>query len=61
MRHFAVQLLVQALLWGNASAADYRITNDYGGVIDEYKTNMPKSAIVVNGLSLTGLVIPPAP
>jgi hypothetical protein len=38
MRYFAVQLLVQALFWGNASAADYRITHDHGGVVDEYKT-----------------------
>jgi hypothetical protein len=29
---------MQALFWGTASAADYRITQDYGGVVDEYKT-----------------------
>jgi hypothetical protein len=38
MRYFAVLLLMQALFWGTASATDYRITQDYGGVVDEYKT-----------------------
>jgi hypothetical protein len=38
MRYFALALLVQALFWGIASAADYRITRDYGGFVDEYKT-----------------------
>jgi hypothetical protein len=38
MRFSAVVLLVQALFWGAASAADYRITQDYGGVVDDYKT-----------------------
>lgn len=37
MRYLTLALLVQALIWGSASAADYRITRDYGGVIDEYK------------------------
>jgi hypothetical protein len=36
MRYFALALSVQALLWGPASAADYRITRDYGGFVDEY-------------------------
>jgi hypothetical protein len=37
MRTFALALLMQALLWGTASARDYRITRDFGGYIDEYK------------------------
>jgi hypothetical protein len=37
MRSFTLALLVQSLLWGAASAADYRITRDYGGFIDDYK------------------------
>jgi hypothetical protein len=37
MRCFTLALLVQALFWGAASAADYRITRDYGGFLDEYK------------------------
>jgi hypothetical protein len=38
MRYLTLALLAQALIWGSASAADYRITRDYGGVIDEYKS-----------------------
>jgi hypothetical protein len=30
-------MLAQSLFWGTASAADYRITRDYGGFLDEYK------------------------
>jgi hypothetical protein len=37
MRYFAVALLVQSLFGDTASAADYRITRDYGGFVDEYK------------------------
>ena len=37
MQFFPVPLLVHALFLGTASAADYRITQDYGGVVDEYK------------------------
>jgi hypothetical protein len=42
MRYLALALSLQALFWqtllcGTASAADYRITRDYGGFIDEYK------------------------
>jgi hypothetical protein len=37
MRSFTLALLVHALLWGTASAGDYRITRDLGGYIDEYK------------------------
>jgi hypothetical protein len=37
MRFFTLALLVQALLWGTASAGDYHITRDFGGYIDEYK------------------------
>jgi hypothetical protein len=37
MRYLTLALLVQALFWQAASARDYRITADYGGVVDEYK------------------------
>jgi hypothetical protein len=37
MRYFKLALLVQALFCGTPSAADYRITEDYGGLLDEYK------------------------
>jgi hypothetical protein len=37
MRNFAALLLAQVLFCGPASAADYRITRDTGGVVDEYK------------------------
>lgn len=37
MRNFAALLLAQVLFWSPASAADYRITRDAGGVVDEYK------------------------
>jgi hypothetical protein len=37
MRYITLALLAQALLLGTASAADYRITRDYGGFLDEYK------------------------
>jgi hypothetical protein len=43
MRYFTAALLAQALFSGTASAGDYRITADYGGVVDEYKA---KYAIV---------------
>jgi hypothetical protein len=38
MRCLAVALLAQTLSSATALAADYHITGDYGGVIDEYKT-----------------------
>jgi hypothetical protein len=38
MRYFTLALLAHAFVCGSASAADYRITRDYGGVVDEYKS-----------------------
>jgi hypothetical protein len=37
MRRLALVLSVSAALWNSAAAADYRITRDYGGVIEQYK------------------------
>jgi hypothetical protein len=38
LRYLTLALLAQALICGSASAADYRITRDNGGVIDAYKS-----------------------
>jgi hypothetical protein len=38
MRRIALALLAPVALWNSAAAADYLITRDYGGVIEQYKT-----------------------
>jgi len=37
MRRLAFALLVPFLLWGSCAIADYRITRDHGGLVDQYK------------------------
>ena len=37
MRHLAFALLVPVVIWNFAAAADYRITWDPGGLLEEYK------------------------
>ena len=37
MRRFALALLASALLWSPSARADYRITRDHGGLVDQYK------------------------
>jgi hypothetical protein len=37
MRHLSFALLVLAVLWNFGAAADYRITWDPGGLLDQYK------------------------
>jgi hypothetical protein len=37
MRHLAIGLLLTATICNCAAAADYRITRDYGGAIEQYK------------------------
>jgi hypothetical protein len=37
MRRLALALLAQALLWSSSALADYRITRDHGGLVDQYK------------------------
>jgi hypothetical protein len=37
MRRFALALLMPAVLWSSSAGADYRITRDHGGLVDEYK------------------------
>ncbi len=37
MRRLAFALLVPAALWSSSAAADYRITRDHGGLVDQYK------------------------
>jgi hypothetical protein len=37
MRRFTLALLVPAALWTSAATADYRITRDYGGLLEGYK------------------------
>src|SRR5262249_16246080 len=38
MRRIALTTLILAPLWNFTAAADYRITQDYGGSIERYKT-----------------------
>ena len=38
MRRLAFALLLPAMLWSSAAAADYRITRDHGGLVDQYKS-----------------------
>jgi hypothetical protein len=37
MRRLALALLAPAVLWGTTAAAEYRITRDHGGLVDQYK------------------------
>ena len=37
MRRLAFALLAPALLWNLSVLADYRITRDHGGLVDQYK------------------------
>lgn len=37
MRRLASALLVPAVLWGSSAVAEYRITHDHGGLLEEYK------------------------
>jgi len=37
MRRLAFALLVPFALWGSCASADYRITRDHGGLVDQYK------------------------
>jgi hypothetical protein len=37
MHRLALALLAAALLWNSSARADYRITRDHGGLVDEYK------------------------
>jgi hypothetical protein len=37
MHRLGFALLAAALLWNSSSAADYRITRDHGGLVDQYK------------------------
>src|SRR5262249_44641953 len=37
MRRLAFALLAPALLWNSSVLADYRITRDHGGLVDQYK------------------------
>jgi hypothetical protein len=37
MHRLGLALLLPALLWNVAAAADYRITQDYGGLVNRYK------------------------
>ena len=37
MRRLAFALLMPAALWSSSAAADYRITRDHGGLVDQYK------------------------
>jgi hypothetical protein len=37
MRRLLSALLLPAMLWSSPTLADYRITRDHGGLVDEYK------------------------
>ena len=37
MRRLAFALLVPFAFWGSCASADYRITRDHGGLVDQYK------------------------
>ena len=37
MRRFAFALLLPLALWSASARADYRVTRDHGGLVDEYK------------------------
>jgi hypothetical protein len=37
MRRLAFALLVPFVLWSSCATADYRITRDHGGLVDQYK------------------------
>jgi len=37
MRHLSFALLLLAVLWNFGAEADYRITRDPGGLLDQYK------------------------
>src|SRR5712691_4918884 len=37
MRRLAFALLLPVVLWSSSAVADYRITRDHGGLVDDYK------------------------
>lgn len=52
MRRLALVVLV---LWNSAAAAEYRITRDHGGLIDEYKAKYAKirdkhERVIIDGI-----------
>jgi hypothetical protein len=37
MRRLAFALLMPAVLWSSSAVAEYRITRDHGGLLEDYK------------------------
>jgi len=55
MRRLALTLLLPVALWGSAASADYRITRDHGGVVDEYKVRYAsirdrRERVIIDGI-----------
>jgi hypothetical protein len=56
MRRLALTLLLMPLaLWSSGAVADYRITRDHGGVVDEYKARYAsirdrRERVIIDGI-----------
>ena len=46
MRRLAFALLMAAALWSSSAVAEYRITRDHGGLLEDYKA---KYAVIIFG------------
>ena len=60
MRHFLVLILLVAS--GSTAAADYRITRDHGGYLDEYKTKYARirdrgERVIIDGICNSGCTV----
>jgi hypothetical protein len=62
MRHLAFALLTLAALWSSTARADYRITRDHGGFLENYKSKYAfirdrGERVIIDGICNSGCTL----
>src|SRR5438309_3097562 len=62
MRRLMFALLLPAVLWSASACADYRITRDHGGYLEDYKTKYARirdrgERVIIDGICNSGCTV----